>query len=790
MVAEGREIVYSLSDAQYDFLASEKKLVGFIGAIGSGKAQPVDCPVLTPMGWCPIGMIRPGDKVIGQSGDPVSVVSVHPQGVRAVYRITFADYTSTRCCGEHIWRLFSWDSGKWELLDTMTVRQRMQVEDERLYLPEIGVPISYDDEAIDDSCNRYVIDVEPAGEAECVCIAVDSPDGLYVTENHIVTHNTWILARWIAEMVMCYPGSIGLIGANTYKQLAQSTLPHIFAALYDIGLQHGRDFVWNRTPSFGYRSKFPPAEHDGILSFANGTQIVTRTLDNYEAIRGIEIDWAGLDETRDTAREAFDVVMGRMRGKIGPHRMRVVTSPAGFNWLHAVFVEEVDADNERPENEKKGLARQREYFNASIYDNRQNLPEGYIESLEAQYDEVFALQELHGKWVSVGSGRAYIFERAAHTFRSGYYEAHDSLYLTCDFNTGGESPQCWIVAQHDRDGILRAIDEIVLKSPGPGMSITETAARVFLDRYGKHQGFVEVFGDYYGSSRATNAALTDYQLIARILRPTFGTRLAMRVRADDPNSEGGNPRVILRVSQVNALFRNVHGESRCAISDRCVTLIRDFDGVTWKEYGVIDKRDKSLTHACFPAGQMVDTTSGPKPIEHITAGDELVSPDGEPSVVLGAGCTGLRPLVRVTLEDGRTITCTPDHPFAVPGDGWRRADQMQGVATCSRPAQRLVGGIRSTPVERRRIAPEVAEQGPCIVSVESVEPDFVYSLATTAGTYFVNGTLVSNCDAWGYLVHSVAGRKIRDRKDVPRIGQAHVGADGRPIMDGYKPERP
>lgn len=32
--------------------------------------------------------------------------------------------------------------------------------------------------------------IEPAGEAECVCIAVDAPDHLYVTEDYIVTHNT------------------------------------------------------------------------------------------------------------------------------------------------------------------------------------------------------------------------------------------------------------------------------------------------------------------------------------------------------------------------------------------------------------------------------------------------------------------------------------------------------------------------------------------------------------------------------------------------------------------------
>jgi len=37
---------------------------------------------------------------------------------------------------------------------------------------------------------RYIKTIEPCGEHECVCISVDSPDKLYVTEHAIVTHNT------------------------------------------------------------------------------------------------------------------------------------------------------------------------------------------------------------------------------------------------------------------------------------------------------------------------------------------------------------------------------------------------------------------------------------------------------------------------------------------------------------------------------------------------------------------------------------------------------------------------
>jgi phosphate starvation-inducible PhoH-like protein len=37
---------------------------------------------------------------------------------------------------------------------------------------------------------RFIESIEPAGEAECVCIAVGAQDSLYVTEDFLVTHNT------------------------------------------------------------------------------------------------------------------------------------------------------------------------------------------------------------------------------------------------------------------------------------------------------------------------------------------------------------------------------------------------------------------------------------------------------------------------------------------------------------------------------------------------------------------------------------------------------------------------
>ncbi|AXQ51761.1 DarB-like antirestriction [Mycobacterium phage Cane17] len=72
---------------------------------GSGKAEPVSEPVLTPTGWRTMGALRPGDHVIGSDGLPTRVIAIHPQGVRQVYRVEFNDGTFVRCDASHLWNV-------------------------------------------------------------------------------------------------------------------------------------------------------------------------------------------------------------------------------------------------------------------------------------------------------------------------------------------------------------------------------------------------------------------------------------------------------------------------------------------------------------------------------------------------------------------------------------------------------------------------------------------------------------------------------------------------------------
>jgi len=73
--------------------------------MGLGKQQPVSEPVLTPVGWVPIGSLGIGDNVIGSNGRPTKVIGVYPQTDNRVVKVTFNDGSYTRCGYDHLWNV-------------------------------------------------------------------------------------------------------------------------------------------------------------------------------------------------------------------------------------------------------------------------------------------------------------------------------------------------------------------------------------------------------------------------------------------------------------------------------------------------------------------------------------------------------------------------------------------------------------------------------------------------------------------------------------------------------------
>lgn len=98
----------TLTEKQSSFLdlaaTKECKIIILDGPAGTAKAQPLDSDVLTPKGWTKMGDIKPGMSVMGEDGREHTVISVHPQGIKDIYKIEFSDGAYCECTLDHLWK--------------------------------------------------------------------------------------------------------------------------------------------------------------------------------------------------------------------------------------------------------------------------------------------------------------------------------------------------------------------------------------------------------------------------------------------------------------------------------------------------------------------------------------------------------------------------------------------------------------------------------------------------------------------------------------------------------------
>lgn len=125
------------STEQRNAIITNAPLVMVQAGAGTGKALPLDEPVLTPNGWTKMGDLQIGDEVIGQNGKPCQVIKIHEQGLKLGYKLTFRDGSSIRACKEHLWEVRNATNNDQapEVITTEEFINRDDISD--LYIPQM-----------------------------------------------------------------------------------------------------------------------------------------------------------------------------------------------------------------------------------------------------------------------------------------------------------------------------------------------------------------------------------------------------------------------------------------------------------------------------------------------------------------------------------------------------------------------------------------------------------------------------------------------------------------------------
>lgn len=93
---------------------------------GTGKAHPNDelIPVADERGYVRVGLLKVGDRVFDEHGEPVTVTGVFPQGIKREYIVVTNYGDQVRCNDEHLWAVRSVGDAE-GVQQTMSLREIM-----------------------------------------------------------------------------------------------------------------------------------------------------------------------------------------------------------------------------------------------------------------------------------------------------------------------------------------------------------------------------------------------------------------------------------------------------------------------------------------------------------------------------------------------------------------------------------------------------------------------------------------------------------------------------------------
>lgn len=223
-----------------------------------------------------------------------------------------------------------------------------------------------------------------------------------------------------------YWGPRGCLAAINYPVLKDVVLPQFFEMI------DGSNLLLDYIKSEKKALLVPlndQGQPDRRLVKKNGegaSEILFRSLDQPNWMRGLELSWFGIDEGRHIDGEAWDVLYGRLRQKGYKHRGFVCSTPNGFDWMWTKF---------HPDSLKR--IQNSKWYGAPTFDNLSNLPPEYIDSLLATFEGRYLRQEVYGEFVGVVDGAVFFEWDMARDVRQNLnYDPDLPLYSFWDFGMG------------------------------------------------------------------------------------------------------------------------------------------------------------------------------------------------------------------------------------------------------------------------------------------------------------------------------------------------------------------
>lgn len=378
-------------------------------------------------------------------------------------------------------------------------------------------------------------------------------------------------------LALKFPGIRGLVGAQTYTLVRDTTLQTYFEHLDNFGFTEGKDYDWSSSLQ--------------KLTFKNGSEILFRHFDEPNKLKSLNLGFVEIEEMSDIPYDTFKMLLGRMRQKVKKswkdftYRIFGHTNPETCRgWVYKTFKE-----NKSPNYRLISAP-----TTQNIY-----LPKGFCDELKKVYDEqyynIFVLAQ-NGEY----NNGLVIKDFSDENIKEITYQPEMDLHISCDFNV---DPMCWVFA-HKTDDKVFYFDEITMEN-----TTTAKACDEFYRRYPNHKGKIIVNGDASGDNRSCTSEYTNYVIINKKLLQ-FGYDVEIQIKAF-------NPPIKNRIMAFNSKVRSANGEVCLFVDKKCEKLLYNIYNLKYKEgsskidiptYQQIkqSKELKFLSHPMDAASYLVD----------------------------------------------------------------------------------------------------------------------------------------------------------------------------------------
>lgn len=450
---------------------------------------------------------------------------------------------------------------------------------------------------------------------------------------------TAIMAGLSYCFVSYVPSAVGLIAANTYNQLSDSTLKEIFSMWRTMGVSEFTKvnpdgcFVFNKQPPehFTDHGHTFLNNHNKIY-FKNGAVVMLASLDNYEAIEGRTVAWALLDETSDTKEDALrTVITARLRqegvyidrsggfpysstGTEPCNPLYVFTKPGRVDWLNTYF----KLDDHREEI-VKSIYSDTDYFDAMIgnrhvviastYHNAKNLPSNYISERLADLTEDEAERLVYGSPFAKSGSEYYSSFSAVKHIGHYPYVSGLPLHISLDFNVKPYmTMQVWQVIPRGQRDEARCIDEYAMKAPKNDIeSICDAFRRDYEHLCGPG---LFVYGDSSGNSRMPIRSVQNYFNVVKKELSGLVKTSSLRLLRQNPRHNATGKGTIGRREFMNGVFRGKYPVD-IKIDQKCKYTIADFENQKEDINGAKSKKKVDVEGEMVEKyGHMSDATDG------------------------------------------------------------------------------------------------------------------------------------------------------------------------------------